>query len=57
LRWVGEVGTGEVLLFGMLRTELSLTDFESYTLLAAYALFIAWVVAETVGVTAFLKNI
>ncbi|MCY4731772.1 sodium:calcium antiporter [Natronomonas gomsonensis] len=54
---MGVLTLATVLLFGMLRTELSLTDFESYTLLAAYALFIAWVVAETVGATAFLKSI
>jgi cation:H+ antiporter len=43
-----------VLLFGILRTDLALTTFESYALLVAYLLFIAWVVAETAGVTRIL---
>jgi cation:H+ antiporter len=43
-----------VLLFGTLRTGLALTSVESYALLVAYLLFIAWVVAETAGVTRIL---
>ncbi|OYR59120.1 sodium:calcium antiporter [Halorubrum halodurans] len=43
-----------VLLFGTLRTGLALTSVESYALLVAYLLFIAWVVAETAGVTRVL---
>ncbi|WP_066418534.1 sodium:calcium antiporter [Halorubrum aethiopicum] len=43
-----------VLLFGILRTDLALTTLESYALLVAYLLFIAWVVAETAGVTRIL---
>ncbi|WP_324663795.1 sodium:calcium antiporter [Haloarcula sediminis] len=38
-----------VLLFTTLRTDLALSTPESYTLLGAYALFVAWVVAETAG--------
>jgi cation:H+ antiporter len=30
---------------------------ESYALLAAYGLFVAWAVAETVGVTSVLKGV
>ncbi|RAW45781.1 sodium:calcium antiporter [Halorubrum sp. 48-1-W] len=40
-----------VLLFGTLRTDLSLTTLEAYSLLVTYGLFVAWVVAETAGVT------
>lgn len=43
-----------VLLFGTLRTDLSLTSLEAYTLLVTYGLFVAWVVAETAGVTRIL---
>jgi cation:H+ antiporter len=39
-----------VLLFTALRTDLALSDPESYALLAAYLAFVAWVVAETAGV-------
>ncbi|MDZ7730007.1 MAG: hypothetical protein U5K37_01860 [Natrialbaceae archaeon] len=46
-----------VLPFGFLRTDLSLTTLESYALLAAYLLFIAWIVAETADVTNFLRGI
>ncbi|WP_255151274.1 sodium:calcium antiporter [Halorarius halobius] len=45
-----------VLLFTILRTDLSLTTVESYTLLATYALFVAWVVAETVGATSVIRG-
>ena len=48
---------GTVLLFATLRTGLSLTTRESYALLAAYLLFVAWVVAETVGVTSLLRGV
>ncbi|MFC5279462.1 sodium:calcium antiporter [Halorubrum rubrum] len=43
-----------VLLFGILRTDLTLTTLESYALLVTYLLFVAWVVAETAGVTRIL---
>ena len=43
-----------VLLFGTLRTDLSLTTLEAYSLLVTYGLFVAWVVAETAGVTRVL---
>jgi cation:H+ antiporter len=51
---MGVLTLATVLLFGMLRTDLSLTTVESYALLGAYLLFVAWVVAETVGATALL---
>ncbi|SMO50022.1 sodium:calcium antiporter [Halorubrum cibi] len=43
-----------VLLFGTLRTDLALTTVEAYALLVTYLLFVAWVVAETAGVTRIL---
>jgi len=46
----GVLTLATVLLFGFLRTDLSLTTPESYALLVAYAAFVAWVIAETVGV-------
>lgn len=53
----GVLTAATVLLFGVLRTDLSLTSRESSALLAAYALFIAWIVAETVGVTGLLRGV
>jgi len=45
-----------VLLFGMLRTDLTLRPVESYALTVAYVVFILWVVAETAGVTQLLRG-
>ncbi len=45
----GVLTVATVLLFTLLRTDLSLTDPEAYVLLCAYAVFVAWMVAETVG--------
>jgi len=53
----GVLTAATVLLFAALRTDLSLTSRESYALLAAYLLFVAWVVAETVGVTGLLRGV
>jgi len=38
-----------ILLFTVLRTDLVLSDLESYALLGAYLAFVAWVVVETAG--------
>jgi len=46
----GVLTLATVLLFGFLRTDLSLTTPEAYALLLAYGLFILWVIAETSGV-------
>jgi len=46
-----------LVLFATLRTDLSLTERESSVLLVAYLLFIAWVVAETVGATSLLRGV
>jgi cation:H+ antiporter len=53
----GVLTAATVLLFAALRTDLSLTSRESYALLAAYLLFVAWVVAETVGATSLLRGV
>lgn len=54
---LGVLTVATVLLFTTLRTDLSLTDGESYALLVAYLLFVAWVVTETIGVTNLLKGV
>jgi cation:H+ antiporter len=38
-----------ILLFTVLRTDLQLTDLESYVLLLAYAGFVSWVLLEAAG--------
>jgi cation:H+ antiporter len=43
-----------VAFFTILRTDLLLTTRESYVLLGLYGLFVAWLAAESVGVTGFL---
>ena len=48
---LGVLTLATVLLFAFLRTDLSLTTTEAYALLVAYAVFVGWVLAETVGVT------
>jgi cation:H+ antiporter len=45
----GVLTAATILLFTVLRTGLTLTDVESYSLLVAYLIFVVWVVAETVG--------
>ena len=45
----GVLTLSTVLRFTLLRTDLVLTDAESYALLAAYLAFVAWVAGETVG--------
>ena len=46
-----------ILLFTALRTDLALSQPESYALLGTYLVFIAWVVAETAGlIGGFLPN-
>jgi cation:H+ antiporter len=52
----GVLTLATVLLFATLRTDLSLSGRESALLLAAYLLFVAWVVAETAGVTHLIKG-
>ena len=45
-----------VLLFTVLRTDLVITTFESSLLLLSYAVFVVWIVAETIGATQFLRG-
>jgi cation:H+ antiporter len=44
-----------VAVFTILRTDLALTTRESYVLLGLYGLFLAWLVAESLGVTNLLR--
>jgi cation:H+ antiporter len=46
-----------ILLFAFLRTDLSMSVAEAYVLLVAYLLFLAWVVAETVGATDLIVGV
>ena len=54
---LGILTLATVLLFGFLRTDLSLTTPESVFLLGAYIVFVLWVVAETIGVTTLLPGV
>jgi cation:H+ antiporter len=51
---MGVLTVATILLFMMLRTDLVLTTHESYLLLVTYLLFVAWMVAETVGILDFV---
>jgi cation:H+ antiporter len=53
---MGVLTVATIILFTALRTDLLLTDPESYVLLTAYLVFIAWVIGETVGVFGVLKT-
>ncbi|MFW5917646.1 MAG: sodium:calcium antiporter [Halorubrum sp.] len=53
----GVLTAATVLLFATLRTDLSLERRESYVLLAAYLLFVAWMIAETIGATNLLRGV
>jgi cation:H+ antiporter len=46
-----------LVLFTLLRTDLSLTDREAYALLGAYAVFVGWIVLETAGVSDVLPAV
>ncbi len=53
---MGVLTIATILLFTVLRTDLVLTSVESYVLLLAYVLFVAWIIAETVGVTGVIRG-
>ncbi|WP_254524983.1 sodium:calcium antiporter [Natrinema caseinilyticum] len=53
---LGVLTLATVLLFSFLRTDLSITDLESYVLLLAYGLFVAWMIAESAGLTELIKG-
>jgi cation:H+ antiporter len=52
---MGVLTVATILLFTLLRTDLSLTKRESYTLLVAYLIFVGWVVGETIGMFGFIR--
>lgn len=49
---MGFLTLGTIVLFAMMRTDLQLNRVECITLLVLYAVFVAWMVLETAGVTA-----
>ena len=53
---MGFLTVATVVVFAMLRTELELSARESYALLGVYALFVAWLVLETLNVTHFVPG-
>jgi cation:H+ antiporter len=52
---MGVLTVATILLFTLLRTDLSLTKRESYALLVAYLIFVGWVVGETIGMFGFIR--
>jgi cation:H+ antiporter len=52
---MGVLTVATILLFTVLRTDLSLTDAESYSLLVAYLVFVGWVIGETIGVFGLIR--
>ncbi|WP_363466511.1 sodium:calcium antiporter [Halogeometricum borinquense] len=52
---MGVLTVATILLFTMLRTDLTLTDVESYSLLVAYLIFVGWVVGETIGMFGLIR--
>jgi cation:H+ antiporter len=54
---LGVLTVATILLFVVLRTDLSMSEREAYALLAAYLLFVGWVVAETVGLTGVIRGV
>lgn len=54
---LGVLTVATILLFVVLRTDLSMSEREAYALLAAYLLFVGWVVAETVGLTGVTRGV
>lgn len=48
---VGVLTLATIMLFALLRTEFTLIAREAWLLLASYGAFIAWLIAETFGVT------
>ena len=53
---MGFLTLATVLLFTVLRTDLSLSDRESYGLFVTYLGFVCWMVAETMDVTNFIPG-
>ncbi|KAB7518279.1 sodium:calcium antiporter [Halosegnis rubeus] len=53
----GVLTVATILLFTVLRTDLTLTGGEAYLLAAAYLAFVGWVVAETLGATSVIVGV
>ncbi|MFB6205596.1 MAG: sodium:calcium antiporter [Haloglomus sp.] len=53
---LGFLTVATVIVFGFLRTELTLSALESYALLGLYVGFIVWMVLETFGVLGFVPG-
>lgn len=52
---MGVLTVATILLFTVLRTDLTLTDAESYSLLVAYLIFVGWVIGETIGMFGLIQ--
>lgn len=52
---MGVLTVATILLFTFLRTDLTLTSTESYSLLVTYLIFVGWIVGETVGVFGLIR--
>lgn len=52
---MGVLTLATILLFTVLRTDLSLTAVESYTLLTSYFIFVGWVIGETLGMFGLIR--
>jgi cation:H+ antiporter len=53
---LGVLTVATVLLFAVLRTDMSMSPAEAYALLASYLLFVAWIAAETLGYLNLVKG-
>jgi cation:H+ antiporter len=53
---MGVLTVATILLFTLLRTDLTLTTAEAYALLCAYLVFLGWVIGETVGCFGLIRS-
>jgi len=53
---MGVLTVATIMLFTILRTDLAMSPLEAVALLGTYAVFVAWVVAETVGLTSVVRG-
>lgn len=53
---MGVLTVATILLFAVLRTDLSMSGIEAYALLATYCLFVTWIITETIGVTNLIRG-
>lgn len=54
---MGVLTVATILLFAVLRTDLSMSGREAYALLATYVVFVAWIITETVGITNVIRSV